>query len=105
MDLGLPNNHVHTIWVLTNSKRLVSRVLADDFPFLPSQILASAFPALDCSRRVSHSTFPTDLHVEPMLLSKRLLEGIHYRQIRHSPYAKLSYESNQPRPKYVFPTP
>jgi molybdopterin-guanine dinucleotide biosynthesis protein A len=56
-------------------------VLADDFPFLPSQILASAFSAFRGSFRVSYSTFSADFHVEPMLLSKRLLEGIHYRQI------------------------
>jgi predicted oxidoreductase len=73
---------------LIDSEKLVGTFLADDFPFLPSQILASAFPALDCSGRVTHSTLSTDLHVEAVLLSKRLLEGIHYRQIRHSPYTK-----------------
>ena len=71
-----------------------SRVLADEFTFLPSQILASAFPTLDGAGSVSHSTMSTDFHVEPMLLGKRFLEGIHYRQIRHSPLAELSYDSN-----------
>ena len=71
-----------------------SRVLADDFPFLPSQILASAFPTLCGAGSVSYSTLSTDFHVEPMLLGKRFLEGIHYRQIRYSPLAEVSYDSN-----------
>ena len=60
-----------------------SRVLADEFPFLPSQILASAFPALCGAGSVSYSTVSTDFHVEPMLLGKRFLEGIHDGQIRY----------------------
>ena len=59
---------------------LFLRVLADDFPFLPSQILVSAFPALDSARGVSHSAVSAYFHVEPMLLGKRFFEGVHYWQ-------------------------
>jgi hypothetical protein len=63
-------------------------ILAYDFSFLPSQVLAFAFSAFDCSRVVSGSAFSADFHVKPVLLGKSFLEGIHYRQIRHSPLAK-----------------
>ena len=79
--------------------------LADDFSFLPPQILASAFSALDCAGCVSYSTFSADFHVEPVLLGKSFLERIHYWQFNCSPLVELSYDSNHPLPKYVFPSP
>ena len=68
--------------------------LADDFPFLPSQVLVSAFSTFDGAGSVSCSALSTDFHVEPVLLGKGLLEGIHDRQRRCSPLAELSYDSN-----------
>lgn len=90
--------HDSVLWatVTTSKTMMFHAVLADNFPFLPSQILASAFPALDCSGRVAHSTFSANLHVEPVLLGKRLLERIHYRQIVILRILKLSNESNHP---------
>jgi hypothetical protein len=69
-------------------------VLADEFAFLPSQIFASAFSAFCGAGGVSCSALSADFHIESMLLGKRFLERIHYRQIRHSPLAEVSYDSN-----------
>jgi hypothetical protein len=70
-------------------------VLADDFAFLPSQIFASAFSAFCGAGGVSRSALSADFHVEPMLLGKRFLEGIHYWQVRCSPSAQFSYDSKR----------
>ena len=60
--------------------------LADDLSFLPSQIFASAFSAFCGAGGVSCSAFSADFHVESMFLGKRFLEGVHYWQVRCSPY-------------------
>ena len=70
--------------------------LADDFPFLPSQIFASAFSALSSAGSVSCSALSTDFHVEPVLLGKRFLEGIHYGQSNCPLLVELGYDSNDP---------
>jgi len=46
----------------------------------------ATFSALDCRGRISYTTFATDFHVKSMFLSKTLLEGIHYRQMKYSPF-------------------
>jgi hypothetical protein len=69
-------------------------VLADEFPFLPSKIFAFAFSAFCGAGGVSCSAFSADFHVKSMLLGKRFLEGVHYWQVRCSPLAEFSYDSN-----------
>ena len=64
--------------------------LANEFSFLPPQILASTLPTLSSTRSIPSSTVPTNLHVKPMLLSQGLFEGVHDRQSIHSPFAELS---------------
>ena len=76
-------------------------MLANEFSSLPSQILASTFPTLGSSGSVSNSTFSTNLHVKPMLLSKSLFEGIRDRHRTHS-IAKLSYVSSSARLNIFF---
>jgi len=64
--------------------------LPDKLPLLPPQILTSTFPTLSCRRSIPYPTLPTDLHVEPSLLSDGLFEGISDRQTQTLPSGHIA---------------